>query len=161
MTSVSPSSNRPGDLPAEERTQHEQPGPPVVLIVEDDERIAMFMIKGLRASGFTPEWVTTGTEALERLETGDIAVQVLDLGLPDMDGLDLLRQLNQRGDPTPTVIVTARTDPKDRKSGLDLGASVYITKPFPFADLVAAVRSCASDGAGRSLPSTGGSAGHP
>jgi DNA-binding response OmpR family regulator len=111
-----------------------------VLIVEDDPRIAEFMTRGLRASGFVSEWVTTGGEALDRIEAGGIAVQILDLGLPDMDGIALLRELIARNTTVPTVVVTARTDPKDRAAAMALGVSRYITKPFPFADLVAAVR---------------------
>lgn len=119
------------------------PAAPTVLIVEDDPRIADFMTRGLRASGFVPEWVTTAAEALERIETGGIAVQILDLGLPDFDGLVLMRRLIDRGATVPTVIVTARTDPKDRAIAASLGAQSYITKPFAFADLLAAVRACA------------------
>ena len=121
----------PDDAPAATTT---------VLVVEDDPRIASFMNKGLRASGFDCEWVTTGTEALERIEAGGVAVQVLDLGLPDIDGLVLLRMLIDRGASVPTVIVTARSDPKDRRAALALGVSTYLTKPFAFADLLAAVR---------------------
>ena len=113
---------------------------PTILVVEDDPRIASFINKGLRASGFVCEWVTTGTEALERITAGGITVQVLDLGLPDIDGLVLLRQLNDRGASVPTIVVTARSDPKDRRAAMALGVSTYLTKPFSFADLVAAVR---------------------
>jgi DNA-binding response OmpR family regulator len=118
-----------------------------VLIVEDDPRIADFMTRGLRASGFVPEWVTTAAEALERIEAGGIAVHILDLGLPDFDGLVLLRQLIDRGTMVPTVIVTARTDPKDRAIAASLGVKRYITKPFAFADLLAAVRALAGPNA--------------
>lgn len=121
---------------------------PVVLIVEDDARIAKFMAKGLRATGFTPEWVPTGFEALARIAVGGVAVQILDLGLPDTDGLVLLRELTSRGAVLPTVVVTARTDPRDREAALALGVRAYITKPFPFAKLVAAVRDCVDGEAG-------------
>jgi DNA-binding response OmpR family regulator len=134
---------------------------PIVLLVEDDDRIASFIIKGLRASGFVPEWVTTGSAALERLAAGGVAVHVLDLGLPDMDGLAVLHELKRRGDPPPTVVVTARTDPRDRQSAIDLGVRAYLTKPFAFANLVAAVRECAARPAGGSGSSPRASAGNP
>jgi two-component system copper resistance phosphate regulon response regulator CusR len=113
---------------------------PTVLIVEDDPRIADFMRRGLRASGFTVEWVETGNAAHERIVAGGIAVQILDLGLPDIDGLTLLRMLREDGTSVPTVVVTARSDPRHRSDALALGIRTYITKPFAWADLLAAVR---------------------
>jgi DNA-binding response OmpR family regulator len=135
--------------------------PPTVLLVEDDERIAGFIIKGLRASGFAPEWVTTGAEALDRIGAGGVDVQVLDLGLPDMDGLDVMRHLNAHRKTPPTVVVTARTDPKDRRAALDLGVRTYMTKPFPFAKLVSAVRECVADPGLRAPSPRTGSTGSP
>lgn len=125
------------------------PAAPTVLIVEDDERIADFMRRGLRASGFTVEWVATGAEALERILAGGVAVQILDLGLPDFDGLELMRKLRDQGAAVPTVVVTARSDPRYRNEAVTLGVHTYITKPFAFADLVAAVRASAASGAER------------
>lgn len=120
--------------------QGESVAPHVVLLIEDDPRIAAFMIRGLRASGFAVDWVTTGTEGLARLAAGGVDVQILDLGLPDMDGLDLLRRLTLEGIDVVTVVVTARTDPNDRRVAEALGADHYITKPFAWADLISAVR---------------------
>ncbi len=96
---------------------------PTVLVVEDDFRIADFMVRGLSASGFLIYWVTTAEEALERIAVGDIDVQVLDLGLPDMDGLDVLRELIRSQRELPTVVVTARSDPKDRMIAESLGSA--------------------------------------
>jgi DNA-binding response OmpR family regulator len=115
---------------------------PTVLVVEDDDRISTVLVKGLRAHGFTPERVTTGAEALDRLAAGSIDVHLLDLGLPDIDGLEVLRILRDRGIHVPAVIVTARTDPRDRAAALELGVHAYLTKPFAWADLVAAIRQC-------------------
>jgi two-component system response regulator QseB len=120
--------------------QGESIAPHAVLLIEDDPRIADFMIRGLRASGFSVDWVTTGTEGLARLAAGGVDVQILDLGLPDMDGLDLLRRLTLEGIDVVTVVVTARTDPNDRRLAESLGADHYITKPFAWADLISAVR---------------------
>jgi two-component system copper resistance phosphate regulon response regulator CusR len=122
---------------------------PIVLIVEDDARIADFMRRGLRASGFEVEWVTTAYEARHRIVSGGIAVQVLDLGLPDMDGLTLLRELREAGASVTTVIVTARSDPRYRADAVALGVQTYLTKPFAWADLLAAVREAAGVAAER------------
>ena len=113
---------------------------PTVLIVEDDPRIVDFMRKGLVASGFDVEWVTTALEAADRIALGGVDVQILDLGLPDMDGLILLKDLADAGRLTPTVVVTARSDPRDRREALALGARHYLTKPFAWSEFLAAVR---------------------
>jgi DNA-binding response OmpR family regulator len=113
-----------------------------VLVVEDDARIAAFIVKGLRAGGFAVERVATGKEAISRIALGDIAVQVLDLGLPDIDGLLVMRELAERGVAVPVVIVTARTDPRDRAEALALGARFYLTKPFAWREFFAAVQAC-------------------
>ena len=118
--------------------------PPTVLVVEDDARIAAILLKGLRASGFAVEWVETGAAAIESVEGGGISVLVLDLGLPDIDGLDVMRDLIARDLAVPTVIVTARTDPRDRAAALALGAKRYLTKPFAWAELLGAVQDCSS-----------------
>jgi two-component system copper resistance phosphate regulon response regulator CusR len=118
-----------------------------VLLVEDDPKIASFLNKGLRREGFHVDWVTTGEEAISRLEDGGVDLQLLDLGLPDIDGLEVLRELRKRGMDLPVIVVTARTDPRDRATALSLGVSAYLTKPFPWTELLAAVR----DALGKSL----------
>jgi DNA-binding response OmpR family regulator len=118
------------------------PVSPTVLIVEDDPRIVDFMRKGLRASGFDVSWVATAGEARTVIEAGGVDVQILDLGLPDMDGLILLKELRDLGRLVPTVVVTARSDPRDRREALSLGARHYLTKPFAWVDLLEAVRDC-------------------
>ena len=118
-----------------------------ILIVEDDERIASFLVKGMRIAGFTAIWVTTGTDALARLEEGGIDVELLDLGLPDIDGLEVLRQARERGVDVPVVVITARTDTRDRAIALALGVKAYLTKPVPSAELLAAVHAALDQGA--------------
>lgn len=113
-----------------------------MLVVEDDSRIAAFVIKALRAVGFTVEWVMTGNEALARMEQGGVDAQILDLGLPDIDGLDVLRILRDRASAVPVIVITARADPSHRTSALALGATEYLRKPFPLRDLLAAVQAC-------------------
>jgi DNA-binding response OmpR family regulator len=111
----------------------------MVLLVEDDERIASFLLKGLRASGFEVEWVATAREGLDAVELGEVGAVVLDLGLPDIDGLEVLRTWHDAGRTVPVVVLTARSDPRDRAQALSLGACAYLTKPAPFRELVAAV----------------------
>ena len=103
------------------------------MVVEDDRRIAAMLAKGLRSRGHAVDVVATGSAALARLDRGDIDIQVLDLGLPDMDGLDVLRQLAATGSTVPVIVVTARSDPSDRDTALALGVAAYITKPFSWS----------------------------
>jgi two-component system response regulator QseB len=118
----------------------QDPAAPTVLLVEDDPKIVSFLAKGFRREGFRLDWVSTGAEALARMEDGGIDVQLLDLGLPDRDGLEVLREMRDRGMDVPVIVVTGRTDPRDRTIALSLGVRAYLTKPFPWADLLAEVR---------------------
>jgi DNA-binding response OmpR family regulator len=111
-----------------------------ILVVEDEERIASFLLKGLRAEGYVVEHAPTGAEALAIARRGELDLVVLDLGLGDMDGNDVLRQLRGRGGTIPVVVLTARGEVADRVESLDLGADDYLTKPFAFAELVARIR---------------------
>lgn len=111
-----------------------------VLLVEDDPKIASFLSKGLRHEGFNVDWVTTGREAIARLEAGGVDLQLLDLGLPDIDGLEVLREVREKGMDLPVVVVTGRTDPRDRTTAVSLGVSAYLTKPFPWSELLSTVR---------------------
>jgi DNA-binding response OmpR family regulator len=111
-----------------------------LLVVEDEERIASFLRKGLTAHGYSVEWASTGAEAL-RLGTGtDIALVILDLKLPDLDGLEVLAGLRGRGVTIPVLILSARAQVADRIRGLDLGADDYVAKPFAFEELLARIR---------------------
>lgn len=107
--------------------------------MEDEDRIASFVEKGLCARGFEVRRVATGRDALEAADD-EVGVVVLDLGLPDVDGLDVLRELRDRRNGTPVVILTARGDLEDRVRGLDLGADDYVPKPFAIDELAARVR---------------------
>jgi DNA-binding response OmpR family regulator len=111
-----------------------------ILLVEDDPKIASFLKKGLQHEGFHVDWVTSGEKAISRLEDGGVDLQLLDLGLPDVDGLEVLRELRRRGMDVPVIVVTGRTDPRDRATALSLGVSAYLTKPFPWTQLLSAVR---------------------
>jgi two-component system copper resistance phosphate regulon response regulator CusR len=111
-----------------------------ILIVEDEARIASFLEKGLRANGFTAVVATDGAEALALSLSGEFDLLILDLGLPDRDGLEVLNELRGKDPRLPVVILTARDSVRDTVAGLEGGADDYITKPFSFEELLARVR---------------------
>ena len=111
-----------------------------VLIVEDEARIASFLTKGLRAAGFTPRVVAQGAEAVETALLGGIDLILLDVGLPDIDGFEVLERLRGQGVRTPIIMLTARSSVSDRVAGLENGADDYMPKPFSFEELVARIR---------------------
>jgi DNA-binding response OmpR family regulator len=111
-----------------------------LLVVEDEQRLASFLAKGLRAHGYTVEWMQYGQDALRRLRLPGISLMILDLGLPDLDGLDVLEGLRERGSAVPVLVLSARGRVGDRVTGLNLGADDYLGKPFAFAELLARVR---------------------
>jgi two-component system, OmpR family, copper resistance phosphate regulon response regulator CusR len=111
-----------------------------LLIVEDEARIASFLVKGLRAEGYAVEHVTTGAEAIARTAVAEYDLVVLDLMLPDVDGLEVLRALRRGGQTMPVIILTARGEVEELVEGLELGADDYLTKPFSFDELLARVR---------------------
>lgn len=120
-----------------------------LLIVEDEDRIASFLTKGLRAHGFTTMRTGTGMDALALARSESFDLIVLDLGLPDIDGFEVLRRLRNRGERVPVIVLTARDDVRDTVEGLESGADDYVTKPFRFEELVARVRArLRSDGEG-------------
>ncbi len=111
-----------------------------LLIAEDEERIASFLEKGLRANGFTTEVVTDGAQALSLARSGRFDLLILDLGLPGKDGFDVLRELRRADRQLPVVILTARDSVGDTVAGLEGGADDYVTKPFRFDELLARIR---------------------
>lgn len=111
-----------------------------ILIVEDEERISSFVAKGLKASGFDSAVATTGTEAVVRLANEHFDLVILDLGLPQMDGFEVLQRMRSSGDVVPVIILTARSSVEDTVEGLSSGAQDYMAKPFRVEELVARVR---------------------
>jgi two-component system response regulator QseB len=111
-----------------------------ILIVEDEARIASFLEKGLRAQGFTSQTVASGREAILAARDADFDLMVLDLGLPDMDGHRVLREIRARGERLCVIILTARQTVSEKVAGFDEGADDYVTKPFAFDELLARIR---------------------
>ena len=112
---------------------------PRILLVEDEPAIADTVQYALRAEGFEPVHCLTGGEALRRVATEDFALAVLDVGLPDIGGFALCREL-RRGRELPVIFLTAQGAEADRILGLEIGADDYVTKPFSPRELVARVR---------------------
>jgi DNA-binding response OmpR family regulator len=112
-----------------------------ILIVEDEPRIAAFVSRGLEAAGYETLVVEDGPEGLESALRGDADLVLLDVGLPTMDGFEVLRELRARGSAVPVIMLTARSSTRDTVTGLDAGANDYVPKPFTFEELLARVRS--------------------
>lgn len=112
-----------------------------ILIVDDEPHIVSLVSRAVHAEGFEAVGVEDGPDALEIALAGDIDLIVLDVGLPTMDGFEVLRELRGAGHTTPVIMLTARSGTDDTIEGLDAGASDYVPKPFAVAELMARVRS--------------------
>ncbi len=113
---------------------------PAVLVVEDDETIATALVSGLSAHGYRVSAERTGRGALTEAARHDFDLVLLDLGLPDLDGVEVCRRLRARQPGCVLVMLTARTDEIDVVVGLEAGADDYLTKPFRMVELLARVR---------------------
>lgn len=111
-----------------------------LLLVEDDERLARGVAASLEAAGFSVDRLDSGEDALQLAGAEPYAAIILDLGLPDLDGLDVLSRLRARGGVTPVLILTARDMVDDRINGLDRGADDYMAKPFDPRELESRIR---------------------
>lgn len=111
-----------------------------ILIAEDEPGISSFLEKGLRAEGFTTLVVEDGVSAAQTARDDSFDLMILDLGLPGMDGQDVLSEIRARGEKMPVIILTARKGVEDRVAGLEGGADDYVIKPFAFAEVLARVR---------------------
>lgn len=123
-----------------------------ILIVEDDAALARGIVSALRLSGFAVDRAARGAEVLPWLRQETYALVVLDLGLPDCSGFDVLREIRRAGMTVPVMILTARAAVADRVTGLDLGADDYLAKPFDPAELEARVRALVRRGSGQPDP---------
>lgn len=121
------------------RNANMPPARQTILVVEDESAIADTLIYALRTDGFEPVWKTTGREALAVMAAQPVALVVLDVGLPDMSGFEVCRELRKRHD-TPVIFLTARSAEVDKIVGLELGADDYVAKPFSPREVTARVR---------------------
>src|SRR5204863_434454 len=108
--------------------------------LEDEDRVASFLVKGLRAAGYDVERVARGREALARMREDEPEVVIMDLGLPDLDGSEVIRRYRASAGSVPVIILSARDDVGDRVAGLEMGADDYLCKPFAFDELLARIR---------------------
>lgn len=122
-----------------------------VLFVEDDDLIGCGVEAGLRQAGFTVDWARDGHEAGLALTTTTYALVVLDLGLPRVSGMDLLKRLRDAGKDVPVLVLTARGTVLDRVDGLEAGADDYLGKPFDLTELIARCRALLRRAQGRSV----------
>jgi two-component system OmpR family response regulator len=111
-----------------------------VLLVEDDPMIGAALVGRLEDDAYAVDWVQRAQPGLDSMLTHDYDVVLLDLGLPELDGAGFLSKLRARGDDTPVIVVTARSEVESRITGLDLGADDYLVKPFAAGELMARIR---------------------
>ncbi len=111
-----------------------------ILIAEDEPRIASFIQKGLNAHGFSTAIAQNAREAITQILEANFDLLILDLGLPDKDGHEVVSELRGQGAALPIIILSAREDIQDKVMGLEGGADDYVTKPFRFEELLARVR---------------------
>jgi two-component system OmpR family response regulator/two-component system response regulator QseB len=123
-----------------------------LLLVEDDRMIGESLRSALRQAGYAVDWVRDGRSAEGTLSSERFDLVLLDLGLPQRDGMDVLQALRARGDRTPVIVLTARDALASRVRGLDAGADDYIVKPFELDELLARIRAVVRRHAGRAEP---------
>jgi DNA-binding response OmpR family regulator len=111
-----------------------------ILLIEDDPMIGKGLVRGLGDQGMTVDWVRNGAEGSAALAHAEHALALLDIGLPEMSGIDVLKAARTAGVPVPVLVITARDSLEDRIAGLDLGADDYIVKPFELRELLARIR---------------------
>lgn len=119
-----------------------------LLLLEDDLHLGKALTKALAQEGFAPQWLRRVQDARALLEQEGFAIALVDIGLPDGSGLELLRSIRARGDPLPILLLTARDAIDERVAGLDAGADDYLTKPFAVPELVSRIRALVRRSAG-------------
>jgi DNA-binding response OmpR family regulator len=120
--------------------REKEKSPMRILLVEDDEKIASFIIGGLRQSGFAVDHAANGLDGLHLATTEPYAVSIIDVMLPGMDGLKVIEEMRRRKVNTPIIILSAKRSVEDRVRGLETGSDDYLSKPFSFSELLARVQ---------------------
>jgi len=123
-----------------------------ILIAEDDTALSEALRFSLTQAGYSVDHVAHGMAADEALRTDGFALLILDLGLPRLDGLEVLRRLRKRNTALPVLILSGREQPEEKVTGLDLGADDYLVKPFSLSELQARVRALLRRGTGMATP---------
>lgn len=122
-----------------------------LLLVEDDKLMGAGIKTGLRQDGYNVDWFESGSEAGHAIEMENFDMMILDLGLPDKDGIEVLREVRSKKKNIPVLILTARNNVSDRVEGLDAGADDYMSKPFDLRELNARIRALVRRNKGRVL----------
>ena len=123
-----------------------------ILLVEDDLMIAQAISLALKDAAYAVDWVSDGISANRVLLNGEHQAVLLDLGLPERDGMEVLRRVRQSGNKVPVIVITARDGVTDRITGLDLGADDYLVKPFDVSELLARLRAVIRRQGGQAAP---------
>ncbi len=123
-----------------------------ILVTEDDASLAEALQFSLKQSGYAVDWANNGAAADEALQANVFGLLILDLGLPKLDGFEVLRRLRARNSTLPVLILSGREQPEEKVTGLDLGADDYLVKPFSLSELQARVRALLRRGQGSAAP---------
>jgi len=123
-----------------------------ILLVEDDAQIGAAISSALQDADMAADWVTDGNAAIASIEAGAFELVLLDIGLPKQNGLSVLKQIRQKRNSVPVIIITARDAVEDRIAGLDLGADDYLVKPFLIDELMARIRAVSRRHSGNAHP---------
>lgn len=124
-----------------------------ILLAEDDAQLGDSLQAAIALEGYAVDWIQRGPDVLQAAELASYDALILDIGLPGLSGLEVLKRLRQRGDHLPVLLLTARDTVADRIEGLDVGADDYLTKPFDVNELFARLRSLLRRSAGVASPS--------
>lgn len=111
-----------------------------VLLIEDEDLVGTMVQLNLQSEGYEVEWIRDGREGLARAESEDFALILLDIALPGLSGIEILRELRRQGRETPVLMLTARAEVAAKVEAFDIGTDDYLTKPFDLSELCARVR---------------------
>ena len=124
-----------------------------ILLVEDDQVISRLIVKELAKAGYQVDWVDNGLDGFSKALNGAHQLCIVDVMLPEMDGLTMIEKLRARDYQTPILVLSAKRDVEDRVRGLETGGDDYLTKPFAFSELIARIKANTRRGSGALVPS--------